>query len=351
MKRWFDTPRKRVVVLALACWLVVLAAMEFISVPYVRLSPGPMFDVLAQTDGEPVIGIEGARTYPTSGQLDLTTVSERGGPFGDLTLFEAYTGWLDPRVAVVPTDVLYPPDTTGDQAVQAGSDQFSDSHEKARIAALREVGLPVETHPWIAEVSPDSPAHGLLEHGDIVLAVDGQAVAGPEQMARILQEAGPGTRVTLDVRRGDTEQSVSVVTVPNPDDPQKGYLGVSLAVVADSPVTVDINLDDVGGPSAGLIFSLGIVDKLTAGDLLAGRLVAGTGTVDYDGAVGPIGGIAQKMAAAERNGAALFLAPAANCAEVVATAPAGLQVVPVDTLAQARDVLEGDLEPPVCPTG
>ena len=349
MRHWFDTPRKKVIVLALVCWLVVLGAMEFISVPYVRLSPGPMFDVLGESDGTPVITIEGAEVYPTNGLLEMTTVSERGGPFGDLTLFEAFTGWLDPDVSVVPTAILYPADTSGDEAQQAGADQFSDSQEKARIAALREVGEPVATKPWVVEVLEDSPAADLLKHGDVILSVDGKQVSGPKQMSRIIRGAGPGARLPIDLRRDGEDRSVSVVTVANPDDPELGYLGITLGVIADSPVTVDFNLDDVGGPSAGLIFSLGIVDKLTPGELLDDRFVAGTGTMDYDGRVGRIGGIVQKMAAAKQNGAVLFLAPAGNCDEVVTGAPDGLQVVPVETLAQAREVLEGTIDPPTCP--
>lgn len=349
MRHWFDTPRKKVIALALVCWLVVLAAMEFIAVPYVRLSPGPMFDVLGEADGKPVIAIEGATVYPTNGLLEMTTVSERGGPFGDLTLFEAFTGWLDPDVSVVPSEILYPPDTSGDEAQRAGADQFSDSQEKARIAALREVGEPVATKPWVIEVLPDSPATDLLEHGDVILAVDGKGVSGPKQMAGIIRRAGPGARIPIDLRRDGEDRSVSVVTVGNPEDPSKGYLGLTLGVIADSPVTVDFNLDDVGGPSAGLIFALGIVDKLTPEQLLDDRFVAGTGTMDYDGRVGRIGGIVQKMAAAEQNGATLFLAPKDNCDEVVSGAPDGLQVVPVETLAQARDVLEGTIAPPTCP--
>lgn len=108
MRRWVDTPRKRVIVVALVSWLLVLTAMEFISVPYVRLSPGPLFNVLAESDGKPIISIDGAEVFPVTGQLEMTTVSERGGPYGDLTLFEAFTGWIDPSVAVVPTSLLYP---------------------------------------------------------------------------------------------------------------------------------------------------------------------------------------------------------------------------------------------------
>ncbi|MEZ5185433.1 MAG: PDZ domain-containing protein [Candidatus Nanopelagicales bacterium] len=349
MKRWFDTPRKRVVVLALACWLVVLGAMELVSVPYVRLAPGPVFDVLGDSDGMPIIDVQGAEVFATTGQLDMTTVSERGGPYGGLALIEAFTGWLDPAVALVPTSLLYPADTSSDEAQRVGQDQFSDSQEKARIAALREVGEPVQTRPWVLEVLPDSPADGLLEHGDVVLSVDGTPVAGPERLARIVQKAGPGASVTLDIRRDSGDKRVSMVTAANPDDPAKGYIGVGLGVIADSPVTVDFNLDDVGGPSAGLVFSLGIVDKLTPGDLIDGKRVAGTGTMDYNGQVGPIGGIRQKLTAAKENGASLFLAPRSNCDEIVGHVPDGLQVAAVDSLGQARDVLEGVLAPPVCP--
>ncbi|MBK6763069.1 MAG: PDZ domain-containing protein [Micrococcales bacterium] len=350
MRRWLNTPRKRVVALALACWLALLGLMEVVSVPYVRMAPGPMFDVLAETDGTAVIAIDGARTYPTGGRLDMTTVSERGGPFGHLTLFEAFTGWLDPSVAVVPTDILYPPDASRDAVKQAGADQFDDSQQRARIAALREVGEPVTTRPWVMDVLPGSPAEGVLEHGDVVLRVDGQSVAGPRQMARVVQQAGPGATVELDVRRDGSDRRVDVVAIANPEDPGKGYLGLSLGVLADSPVTVDFHLDDVGGPSAGLVFALGIVDKLTPGQLLDGRFVAGTGTMDDTGKVGPIGGIAQKMAAASSQGAAIFLAPAGNCDEVLSSAPEGLTVVPVRTLAQARGVLDGTIPAPRCPT-
>lgn len=349
MRRWLDTPRKRVVALALACWLVVLGLMEVISVPYVRMAPGPMFDVLGETDGTAVITIDGARTYPTGGRLDMTTVSERGGPYGDLTLFEAFTGWLDPSVAVVPTDILYPPDASRDAVKQAGANQFDDSQQRARIAALREVGEPVATRPWVIEVLPGSPAEGLLQHGDVVLRVNGRAVADPKQASLVVQQAGPGATVVLDVRRDGKDRRVEVVAAASPTDPSKGFLGLSLGVLADSPVTVDFHLDDVGGPSAGLVFALGIVDKLTPGQLLDERFVAGTGTMDDTGKVGRIGGIAQKMAAAASQGAALFLAPAGNCDEVVASAPEGLTVVPVSTLAQARDVLEGAVPAPRCP--
>ncbi len=349
MSRFFDTPRKRVVIIALGCWLIVLGVMTSLPVPYVRLAPGPMFNVLGDSDGQQIIAVQGAQTYPTTGQLDMTTVTERGGPFGDLTLFEAFTGWLDPKVAVVPTSLLYPPDTTPDDAEQQGADQFTDSQEKARIAALRQVGEPVETRPWVQEVLKDSPAQGTLQHGDVVLRANGVEVTEPEQLAKVVQDAGPDAALTLDIRRDDKESSVEVTTEASPVDPDKGYLGVSLGVLADSPVTVDFHLEDVGGPSAGLIFSLGIVDKLTAEDLLDGRFVAGTGTMDDDGTVGAIGGIAQKLAAAKQNGAQLFLAPKGNCDEIPGATPEGLTVAAVENLDQAVRVLEGTLEPPSCP--
>lgn len=333
---------------ALGCWLGTVALLVIVAVPYVRLSPGPLFDVLGESDGTPVIGISGTRQYPTTGELDMTTVSERGGPYGRLTLFEAFTGWLDPQVSVVPTALLYPEQTSTDDARDQGADQFVDSQEKARIAALEELGEPVVTRPWIVSVQPDSPASAVLQHGDVVLSVDGRAVDGPHQVARRVRQAGPDARVRMDIRRGDEDSSVVLRTVANPRDPAKGYLGVTVGVMADSPVKVDFHLGDVGGPSAGLIFALGIVDKLTPGDLTQGRRLAGTGTMDYDGKVGPIGGIGQKMAAAKEAGAELFLAPEANCEEVRKATPAGLTVASVKTLSEAVDVLSGEQEPKGC---
>lgn len=348
MRRWFDSPRNRVVVLALAAWVAVAVLVMVVTVPYVRLSPGPLFDVLGDSEGQPVLGISGARQYPTTGQLDLTTVSERGGPYGQLTLFEAFTGWLRADVNVVPTALLYPPETSPEKAQDEGADEFIDSQEKARIAALEEVGEPVQTRPWIVSVAPDSPASSSLEHGDIVLSVDGRRVDDPKQVARLVQAAGPDATVSLDIRRGMQDSEITLRTAPNPHDPTKGYLGVTVGVMADSPVTVDFHLADVGGPSAGMIFALGIVDKLTPGDLVDGRRIAGTGTMDYDGHVGAIGGIAQKMAAAKAAGVEMFLAPKDNCAEVLAHAPPGLDVVAVDTLSDAVDVLSGSVEPTSC---
>lgn len=350
MTRWVDTPRKRVVVLALAGWFVVLAAMEMLGVPYVRLSPGPTFDVLGQAEGEPVIAVQGAEVFPTNGRLDMTTVSERGGPYGGLTLFEAFTGWLDPDVAVVPTDLLYPPDTSGEEATRLGADQFTDSQENARIAALRELGEPVRTRPWVMEVVPGTPAEGVLEHGDVVIAVDGHPVSGPEQLARAIGRAGPGSAVTLDVRRGGKTESLVVETTANPLESSKGYVGVTLGVIGESPVRIDFHLQDVGGPSAGLVLALGIVDKLTPGGLLSDRTVAGTGTMTADGLVGPVGGVQQKLAAAAAGGATMFLVPAANCDQVGQRVPEGLEVVAVESLDQARDVLSGQIDPPRCPS-
>ncbi len=349
MNRLLDTGRKRVVVMALGFWLLILGIMTMVPVPYVRLAPGPLFNVLGDADGQPVISVTGAQTYPTDGQLDMTTVTERGGPYGDLTLFEAFTGWFDPAVAVVPTSLLYPADTSADDAEQVGADQFSDSQEKARIAALREVGEPVQTRPWVQEVLPESPATGILAHGDVVRSANGEQVTDPAELAALVRRAGPAADIVMAITRDGQDKTVAVTTAANPENPEQGYLGVSLGVLADSPVQVDFHLDDVGGPSAGLIFSLGVVDKLTADSLLDDRVIAGTGTMDYDGRVGPIGGIAQKLQAAKGQGAELFLAPRANCNEIPAATPEGLTVAAVDSLSEAVDVLQGTLAPPTCP--
>lgn len=340
MRRLVDTPRKRVIAVALTAWVAVLVAIQMAPMPYLRLTPGPMFDVLDEVDNRPVIEIEGARTYPTRGTLSMTTVTERGGPYGALTLPEAYWGWWRSTAVVVPTELIFPPDTSGEQARQEGRVAFASSQEAARVAALREVGKPVVTRPVVIGVVPDAPADGRLEAGDTILEVADRPVTMPAQVARRVRRTPPGRQVAMVARRKGSRIPVAIPVRANPEDPGAGYIGIAMGVEARSPVKVTFHLEDVGGPSAGLVFSLGIVDKLTPGDLLDGAAVAGTGTMDADGRVGAIGGIGQKMAAARRAGVALFLAPRDNCPQVVSDRPADLQVVPVSTLREARRVLE-----------
>jgi PDZ domain-containing protein len=337
------TRRTRAVTLsvvgALLLGLVVLAAT--LPVPYLVLSPGPVFDALGSVDGKPVVAVEGAPTYTTDGALDVTTVYELGGPGSRVTLLGAVRAWLDPTSAVVPRELYYPDDTTEADSTQRSIEDMELSQQTAVAAALRLLDKPVRTVVAVGSVLADSPAEGTLRAGDLFLEVDGTAVTTAAQVRRLISDRAPGDDVDLLMRRDGERVRLTVTTAASPDDPERAIVGVVPTLVYVSPIDVQISLGSVGGPSAGLMFALSIVDKLTPGALTDGRNVAGTGTIGAEGSVGAIGGIAQKMSGAADDGAELFLAPASNCADVLGNIPDGLVVVPVNTLDEAVNAVEG----------
>jgi len=310
----------------------LVIAMAWLPVPYVALSPGPVFNTLGEIDGKPIITVSGATTYPTDGRLDATTVYETGGPGSRLTLLAALRGWIDSGVSVVPSDLLHPADENAQDAKQQSVEQMTFSQQDAVAAALLYLDKPVRPVVQVKAVINDSPADGVLEPADLIVSVDGHRVRGPEQVRRSISSRTPGDPVTLTVLRGGKRLTVDLVTEESPDDPGRAVVGVIPGRGYVSPISVDISLGNVGGPSAGLVFSLAVIDKLTPGTLGGDAAIAGTGTIDAQGKVGPIGGIEQKLHGARGDGARYFLAPGENCADVVGNIPHGLQVVRIDTL-------------------
>ncbi|TAK68546.1 MAG: PDZ domain-containing protein [Actinomycetota bacterium] len=319
---------------------VLLAVASRLPVPYVRLAPGPVFNTLASYGGHDVIQISGATTYPTTGALDMLTVSELGGPRSDLSLGVAVWAAFTGDQAVVPQELLYPPDATGDQVDQANAQAFRSSQQDAVTAAARQLGVPLTPSAVVSSVVDGGPAAGKLRPGDVVVSIDGSPVHTGEDVGRLIRAKPVGTDLSFAVRRDDADTNVTVTSGPSPRDPAVPYVGISVATVENPPFSVTITLDDVGGPSAGLMFALGIVDKLTVDQLTGGRVVAGTGTIDADGAVGAVGGIRQKAAAAAGAGAQLFLMPQSLCSELAGHVPDGLQVTPVATLDGAVKAID-----------
>lgn len=332
---------RRGAAVAVAGLFVVLltAVASLLPVPYVRMSPGPTANTLGSVDGTALIRIEGRETYPTEGNLNLTTVSVQGGPGGSVDLVSALAGWLDRSVAVVPEEQVFSPDQTAKQVEQRNAEEMTLSQDQATAAALRELDIPVTSTVVVQSIAEGSPALGTLKAGDEIVEVDGTPVRTPQQVREAIVAHEPGEQVDLTVLRADERVELTVGTEAAPGD-GRAVVGFVPARSFDFPFEIEISLDDVGGPSAGLMFALGIVDKLTPGALTGGRFIAGTGTIDPAGQVGPIGGIQQKVVAARDAGASLFLVPAANCSEAVAAAPDGLQLVKVDTITTARSALE-----------
>ena len=326
----------------LAAALVVLAVA--VPVPLVALGPGPTFNTLADVDGQPVITVNGMQTYPTSGNLNMTTVSVTDR----LTLAGALGYWASPGAQVVPRSAVYEPGKTDEQVQEKNAQDFANSEIDAESAAVRELGLP--SVPAVADVVAGSAADGKLRTGDRLVSINGTPVASPDAVNAVLQATKPGDAATVAFTR-DGKPQTATVTLGSADGRTQGVLGVVLAVLPTAGL-VQVDLGGVGGPSAGLMFSLGIVDKLTPGELTGGRFVAGTGAIDAEGVVSNIGGIQFKMAAARAAGATVFLLPAGECAEAVAAVPAGLQLIKVGTLhdaVTALDDLNAGRTPPSCP--
>jgi Lon-like protease len=339
--------------------LVVLLVLTFLPTAYVIQQPGPVYDTLgaaqnADAEEIPLISVPDAQTYPTDGTLDLLTVQVVGNRDRRPSWFELATAWFDPSRAVLPIDQIFPPGQTTQQRNDESAAMMVDSQQEAKAAALTELGYDVPAALTVHGLTQDSAAEGLLQEGDVILDVDGQSVADATDVRAIVADK-QGAPVEFTIRRDGEEQTVSVTPSAETTDGGTVWLvGIQLTVDYDFPIDVEIQLDNVGGPSAGMMFALGIMDVLEPDSLTGGQRFAGTGTIDAAGEVGPIGGIRQKLYGARGAGAEWFLAPEANCNEVVGHVPDGLRVFSVGTLDDALTVLQtvregGDLDAlPTC---
>jgi PDZ domain-containing protein len=337
---------RRATTLSVASVLVLLLAVigSVMRVPYVALMPGPTRDTLGTDDkGQPLIRIEGRQTYPVEGHLNFTTVTYRGGPGGRIDLFTALRGWLSGDTAIVPEETIFPKDESPKEVDQENTQAMQDSQQNAEAAALHQLGIAVTTRVVIDGVQKGRPADGVLKPGDEVTALDGAKVTSVSQITGTMAKRKIGDSVELTYKRAGREQKATLKTVADPSG-KRAVVGIVLSDQYKFPFKIDISIGDIGGPSAGLMFSLAIVDKLTEGPLTRGAFIAGTGTITPEGEVGPIGGIQQKMIAARQAGATVFLTPKDNCADAVSARPDGLRLVRADTLGstlQAINALNG----------
>jgi PDZ domain-containing protein len=325
-------------IVAGVCVVGGLVVASVTSVPYVALTPGPTLNTLGSQSGKPLIEISGRKTYPTSGNLNMVTISYTGGPGVPFNIFNALSAWLTPDDAVVPQSEIFSPGQSQQQVVQQDTQQMVGSQQDATAAALCYLNIPFKTINTVQSTVAGMPAAGVLRKGDDITAVDGKQVTCHYNVVNMIRNRKPGARVTLTVDRDGITKTVTLTTRNEKGTP---VVGVQLATPSYVfPFTVKINISDIGGPSAGTMFALGIIDKLTKDNLTGGRFIAGTGEIDPQGDVQPIGGIQQKMAGARDAGATIFLAPAGNCSDTSGAVPSGLRVVKVSTLAGAVQDLE-----------
>lgn len=329
--------RRRLITIGVA--VVVLIVFVLVGsnarVPYVALSPGPTVNTLGSVDGKQVVQVTGGVDESPSGHLNLTTVSLTDG----ITLFQALGMWFSSTYQLQPREMYFPKSKSDEEVRQETAQQMSSSEDNATGAALTYLKRPTAVGA-AGPIADDSPAKGKIEVNDVIVAVDGTPVTTPEDVQKKIRGLAPGTEVAITVNRKGAEEVVPVKLGARPDDPKAGFLGISPKVVsADPNVQITYNVGDIGGPSAGLMLTLAVIDHLTPDDLAGGKFIAGTGTIVPEGTVGPIGGITHKLKAAREAGAIAFLVPADNCAEAVDDAPDGLELIKVDDVGGAVDSL------------
>ncbi len=317
--------------------IALLVGGSQLPVPYAELGPGPTLDTLGvDQSGKEIIQVTGQAEDDTDGHLNLTTVSVRDR----LDLLAAMRGWLDPERAVVPREEIFPPGQTQQETDEKNTRDFVTSQNSAELAALAYLGL---TKVVVSSVEEDSPSYRKLSEQDVITSVQGTEVGTMADLGKVLTATTPGTTVTVAYQRAGRDGTTQVTTARGEDETgaTRAVLGVGVTLASTAPFKVKIALDDrIGGPSAGLMFALGILEKLDPKeDLTGGKFIAGTGQIDVSGNVGPIGGIPLKLIAAKAKGATVFLVPAGNCAEAVRRPPKGLQLIKVDTLSSAVDSL------------
>ncbi len=302
-----------------------LAVLTVLPAPYSINRPGPTFNIFDDSSGESLLSIEGAQTYHPSGELRITTVSVSFGSSSALSFGPILRAWLSPSAAVYPEI-----HQEGSSAIQ---EQWVTSQERATVAALKHLGIEVGATITVVDFQPSSHAIGQLKLDDVIVSVNGRSISTFDDLDSAFRVLQPGDFVTVGVLRDGSEVSLTFPTIDNGSG--GAVMGIWVDPTFDFPFDVTVAIDNVGGPSGGMMFALGVIDLLTPEDELNGVDVAGTGTIDIDESVGPIGGIDLKMIGARDDGASWFLAPAANCPEVVGHVPDGLTVVAVDTLEDA----------------
>jgi PDZ domain-containing protein len=329
-------------------WTAFVSALAFVGlaillvvmpVPFVSWSPGGTRDILGEVDKEPIIQISGIETHPTTGQLDMTIVAITPAD-ARLSLPQALISYWLPHRDTLPRDAVYAPGKSAEQVNSEDLDQMETAQDDAVVAALRADKQPVIEMPAVYSVTIGGPAHTKLLPGDLVVSVDGVATPSEGKVRQEIQRHQIGQKVTFVVLRQKVRTTVEVITAESTTQTDVPVVGITLGTGYRYEPEISFDFGQrIGGPSAGLVFALAIYDKITEGPLLNGRHVAGTGSITPTGSVGGIGGIQEKIAAAENAGASVFLVPAANCDDLDGVRT-DLTLIRVGTLGDAISAIE-----------
>lgn len=322
-----ERSRTRALLSAAALFFVLGLVMVAwnVPLPLIAYSPGPVADAVD------AVVVDGATVYDADGELIMLTVAGQ-----DINTFEAVIAAVDPSVDVLARDVVRRPDESDEDYRRRNLRLMDQSTATAISVALDQLDVEEDPQVFITGYAADTPAGEVLEIGDRIVSLAGEPVEATGELAGVLDQAAPGDTVSIEVERGGEIRPFEVELVPGEEDPGRPIIGI---FVRDLPFWVEVDPGIVGGPSAGMIYTLAIIEALTPESLAGGAVISGTGTVDLDGNVGSIGGVRQKVVAAEAAGAEYMLVPEGNY-EAALTAPAGdIELVPVATIDEALDFL------------
>jgi PDZ domain-containing protein len=336
--RAYSKPRKSAGFVFLSIAAVALLGILVFPTPYVIEQPGPAYNVLGKDDGKAIISISDAKTYKTSGNLDLLTVQVVGNREQSPNWIEILLAWMDPARSVLLIDQVFPANQTSEQSNAESSAMMEQSQQEAIAVALKKLGYETPVELYVSEVSKQSPSSGLLVATDYVRSINGVAVATIDELRSEVNKYNGTNPLKVAIVRAGVEKVFEIS--PIKDDTDAYRIGILVGYKYEFPVSVSLQLADVGGPSGGMMFALGIYDQLTPGELTGGNHIAGTGTIDSSGKVGPIGGIRQKLYGAQQAGAKFFLAPEKNCPEVSGNIPAGMKVFKIANFDDALLAVE-----------
>lgn len=331
-------------VVSAVVFIALAAVIAFAPISFVAWTPGATYDVLGATNGTPVIQVDGVTTYKTTGEMRMTTVSQTRADAA-LSLPEALFDYVMPDRDVLPRDLVYAPGKSASQVADEEHTLMSTAQFDAVVAALRAAGQPVQELPMVTAVRVSGPSNNKLQPGDLILMLDNVAVSTSDDVAARIKDKGVGQKVVIEVQRQNARLSFTIDTVGSSSDGRVAWIGASFGTGYSYVPSVKLNLDpNVGGGSGGLMMALGIYDKITPGDLLGGRVIAGTGTITATGVVGAIGGIQEKISGAESAGAKVFFVPAENCQDTAGISTS-MTLVKVSSLKEAITALPLALDP------
>jgi PDZ domain-containing protein len=324
------------VVVGILAAIMILAIVAWnITLPYVVWSPGPAPEIVS------LMTVKGAETYPVKGNLYMLTVSQQ-----DVNAYELLAARADPTVEVIDRAAVRPVGQSPEEYQRVAQNDMIESKDTAIYVALTHLGYDVTYEGegvQVATVLENTPAASVLQVGDVITAIEGQPVYLATDAVGIIQSHAIGDTITLTIQRGDQTIDASVTLVPNTQDetrPMVGFGAATYNLRYVFPVDVEIDSTNIGGPSAGMMYTLAAIDVLTPEDITKGHRIAGTGTISSDGSVGAIGGVRQKVEGAAAAGAEYILVPKDNYEDALTADVTGVQIVSVSTIDDALSFLK-----------